>query len=442
MINLFVVFFVLKVATALDWGHAVYDVKGAFLHAPRRHPAAQIMKLTKRLTALWIELHPEDAQYVHTDGCLYVELLKALYGLKDSGAEWYHYLNDFLHLHGFITCDSDPCMYMKRLSDTDFAYVLTHVDDLFVVGLGATFQSFGRLLTDKFKDIATQLGDTFTYLGMSIRRDRPARAMTISQRPYIVTMLATFGMTDCISASSPNAPDLLTPDAEATAACDQTLYLSIVMSLMYLARISRPDVLFPVTYLATKSAKSTVGHLSQVKRILRYLKGTMNQALRFAGTALDLCLYADASHGLYADGKGHYGTIAVLGGDEVLKTSHRMKVVTLSSTESEIVALVDAATYLRWIVALLRELGVPVEAPVTLFQDNQSAIHMVQHGCTWKKTKHMVIRTHFARGLIEEGLLRLEYVPTDDMYADYLTKPYNGRQLIRYSVRAFAQLPQ
>jgi hypothetical protein len=124
----------------------------------------------------------------------------------------------------------------------------------------------------------------------------------------------------------------------------------------------------------------------------------------------------------------------VLGGDEVLKASHRMKVVTLSSTESEIVALVDAATYLRWIVALLRELA--------LFQDNQSAIHMVQHGCTWKKTKHMVIRTHFARGLIKEGLLRLEYVPTDDMYADYLTKPYNGRQLIRYSVRAFAQLPQ
>ena len=112
MINLFVVFFVLKVATALDWNHAVYDVKGAFLHATRRHPVRQIMKLTKQLTALWIEQHPEDAQYVHSDGCLYVEIIKALNGLKDSGAEWFHHLNEFLHAHGYGTCDSDTCMYV------------------------------------------------------------------------------------------------------------------------------------------------------------------------------------------------------------------------------------------------------------------------------------------------------------------------------------------
>ena len=87
MINIFVVFFVLKVMAALGLEHAVYDIKGAYLHVPRRHPRRQIMKLTSRLTALWIEIHPEHAQYVHEDGCLYVELLKALYGLKDSGAE-------------------------------------------------------------------------------------------------------------------------------------------------------------------------------------------------------------------------------------------------------------------------------------------------------------------------------------------------------------------
>jgi len=119
-----------------------------------------------------------------------------------------------------------------------------------------------------------------------------------------------------------------------------------------------------------------------------------------------------------------------------------MKVVTLSSTESEIVAAVHAATYLRWILRLLQELMVPVTAPVTLFQDNQSAMHMIQNGCTWRKTKHMVIRTHFARGLIEEGLLRLEYVPTDDMLADILTKPYAASQMVRYTVRAYTKLEQ
>ncbi len=442
MINLFVVFFVLKVAAALDWNHAVYDVNGAFLHAPRRHPVRQIMRLTPRLTALWVELHPEDAKFVHTDGCLYVIVLKALYGLKDSGAEWFHHLNNFLHSHGYETCDSDPCLYKKFVSATDFAYVLTHVDDLFLVGVGDTFASFGELLVDAFKNVASQLTDNFTYLGMAIRRNRPEHAMTICQRSYIVTMLANFGLTDCKPTSSPSDPDLLSPESDANEACDKTLFLSIVMSLMYLARISRPDILFPVTFLATKSSAPTTTHLSQVKRVLRFLKGTMHLALRFAGTALDIVLYADASHGLYADGKGHHGLIAVLGGDHVLKECHKMKVVTLSSTESEIVAAVHAATYLRWILRLLQELMVPVTAPVTLFQDNQSAMHMIQNGCTWRKTKHMVIRTHFARGLIEEGLLRLEYVPTDDMLADILTKPYAASQMVRYTVRAYTKLEQ
>jgi hypothetical protein len=103
MINLFVVFFVLKVAAALDWNHAVYDVNGAFLHAPRRHPVRQITRLTPRLTALWVELHPEDAKFVHTDGCLYEIVLKALYGLKDSGAEWFHHLTT-----SYILTDTRP----------------------------------------------------------------------------------------------------------------------------------------------------------------------------------------------------------------------------------------------------------------------------------------------------------------------------------------------
>jgi hypothetical protein len=180
MINIFVVFFVLKVMAALGLEHAVYDIKGAYLHVPRRHPRRQIMKLTPRLTALWIEIHPEHAQYVHEDGCLYVELLKALYGLKDSGAEWFHYLNEFLHRHGFISQQSDPCLYCKRVSATDFAYVLTHVDDLFLVGLGQTFLTFGRVLATSFPDVTTQLSDTFTYLGMGIVRDRANHAVLIS----------------------------------------------------------------------------------------------------------------------------------------------------------------------------------------------------------------------------------------------------------------------
>jgi hypothetical protein len=98
---------------------------------------------------------------------------------------------------------------------------------------------------------------------------------------------------------------------------------------------------------------------------------------------------------------------------------------------------VDAATYIRWLITLFRELFVFVELPITLFQDNQSTIRQITNGCTFKKSKHMVIKTHFARALITEGLLKLEYVPTDKMIADAYTKPYNAGRIIRYSIRVF-----
>ena len=128
-----------------------------------------------------------------------------------------------------------------------------------------------------------------------------------------------------------------------------------------------------------------------------------------------------------------------MGGTEVARTNHKMKSVTLSSTESEIVSIVDASTYIRYLIHLFQELGVPVETPVTVRQDNQSAIHMVKQGCTFKKSKHMVIKTHFARGLIEDFYMKLEYTPTEEMWADAYTKHYHGAQLVRYTVWIFCR---
>ena len=77
------------------------------------------MKLTARLTVLWVAKHPEDLKFVYKE-CLYV-LLKTLYGLKDSGHEWYDCLTAFLLSIGFTISESDPCMSIKWVSSTNFA---------------------------------------------------------------------------------------------------------------------------------------------------------------------------------------------------------------------------------------------------------------------------------------------------------------------------------
>ena len=437
MINMMIVFIVLKVMSACNWCHAIFDIKGAFLHAPRVHPVIQYMRLSKALTAQWIKRHPEHTHLVHTDGCLYVRLDKALYGLKDSGYAWFVHLDNYLHSIGFTTSSCDRCMYFIRKSPTNFVYVLTHVDDLFVVGLGECFTSFPDTLRKTFPDFSHQTSDTFTYLGMSVRRDRAKCKVTINQSAYITSMLDDYGLSNCTPVKTPCATDFLAPDDGTSDACDKSLYLSIIMSLMYLARMSRPDILFPVTYLATKSANPTAHNLLQAKRILRYVKGTISLSLTFTGSVIHLCLYADASHGIYPDGKGHYGVVMMMGSDEVVRICRRIKCVTLSSTESEIVALVDAATYIRWLVNLFNELGIEAELPVTVYQDNQSAIQMINNGPNFKRTKHMTIKTSFAKALIDDGFMKPEFIPSEDMTADPYTKPMGGTRLVRYNSRIY-----
>ena len=437
MINMFIVFIMLKVMSACNWCHAVFDIKGAFLHARRVHPTAQYMRLSRALTNQWLRRHPDHASFVHTDNCLYVRLDKALYGLKDSGYAWFVHLDEYLHSIGFVTSSSDRCMYIMRKSATNFVYVLTHVDDLLVVGLGECFTSFPDTLRKTFPDFTHQTSDTFTYLGMSVKRDRTNNAIMINQSAYIAAMVKEYGLSDCTPVRTPCASDFLDTNPDNTEECDKNYFLSIIMSLMYLARMTRPDILFPVTFLATKSAHPTIRNLAQAKRILRYVKGNMSLSLTLSGTSLNLCLYADASHGIYADGKGHYGVVMMMGGDEVFRICRRIKCVTLSSTESEIVALVDAATYIRWLIALYKELGLDIEVPVTLHQDNQSAIHIVTNGPTFKRTKHMTIKTHFAKGLIDEGLLKLQFTPSEEMNADNYSKNMNETRIVRYTARIF-----
>jgi hypothetical protein len=333
-------------------------------------------------------------------------------------------------------------MYIKWVCSTNFAYVLTHVDDLLVTGLGIAFTGFKDFLLNNFHDATTQLGHEFTYLGMAINRNPSEHSVTLNQRSYIHAMLKTFDMVDCTPAAAPSAADLLQGKPDNSPLCDKMYYLSIVMSLMYLARITRPDILFVVSYLATKSAKPTEADLTAVKRVLRYLKGTVNLALRFIGKTILVVIYADASRGVYPEGKGQYSTVVMVGADEVIRTTHKMKCITLSSTESEIVGALDAATYFRWLIRIFQEFRLPIELPIELRQDNLSAMHMIRNGLNFRRAKHMIIKGEFIKELEQNGIAKMLYTETGEMNADAYTKPYTGRQLAKYTGRFFIELEE
>jgi hypothetical protein len=185
----------------------------------------------------------------------------------------------------------------------------------------------------------------------------------------------------------------------------------------------------PVTYLATRSASPTVHDFSQLMRIVRYLAGTATVGLLFTSTDLIPRIYADASHNIHDDGRGQGGIAITLGSAPIFCRSFKIKSVTRSSSESELVALEDATTYVTWLHCLLHSMHINVTQPTIVYQDNQSTILIAQSGGNFKRTKHLICKESFIRERLENNDIVLKYLSTNQMPADILTKPTSKKVL-------------
>ena len=103
-------------------------------------------------------------------------------------------------------------------------------------------------------------------------------------------------------------------------------------------------------------------------------------------------------------------------------SAKRQEIISLSTTESEYIAATYAAKEALWLRALILQLFGVDSGPTTLFSDNQSAIALTKEHQYHARTKHIDVRFHFIRWIIEDGKIRLIYCPTEEMVADALTK--------------------
>jgi hypothetical protein len=218
---------------------------------------------------------------------------------------------------------------------------------------------------------------------------------------------------------------------------DRDKFITIVMTLLFVGRFTRPDILFSVTVLSTKLKVAFQSDMQEALRIVRYLKGTSNIGLIFtARAALVLKFFVDASHGLL-NGRGFGAFIAILGSAPIAFRCWMLKFVTLSSAESEICALTEAVTYILWLRALLKELNIEQTSATEVYQDNMSAIQMQidGHG-TFKRSKHLLVKASFCFQHIHDKSIVLTYLPTKEMICDMLSKVLNGPALRRNMIGA------
>ena len=199
-------------------------------------------------------------------------------------------------------------------------------------------------------------------------------------------------------------------------------YHEVVVSLMYATLGTRPDICFAVQTVSRFNSKPGLAHWEAVKRIFRYLKGTKELWLAYGGSKRELVGFVDADGSMGEDRRAISGYAFISNGGAVSWSAKRQEIISLSTTESEYIAATYTAKEALWLRQIILQLfGIDLTA-TTLFCDNQSAIALTKEHQYHARTKHIDVRFHFIRWIIEDGKLRLIYCPTKEMVADVLTK--------------------
>ncbi|KAL5740032.1 hypothetical protein ACOSQ2_029212 [Xanthoceras sorbifolium] len=402
---------VLKIVAAENLHLEQLDVKTAFLHGDLEE------EIYMRQPEGFKEAGKEN---------LVCRLKKSLYGLKQAPRQWYKKFDSFMSSSGFTRCQADHCCYIKRF-DNSFIILLLYVDDMLVAG--SDMQEIMNLKRELSKQFAMKdLGAAKQILGMRIKRDTKSGTLLLSQAEYIKKVLSRFNMQDAKPVSTPLgihfrlSKEQSPKTEEERTHMAKVPYASAIGSLMYAMVCTRPDIAQAVGAVSRYMNNPGKIHWEAVKWILRYLRGTTNKTLCFKGGDTTLTGYVDADLAGNVDiRKSTTGYVYTLGGTAVSWVSQLQKIVALSTTEAEYVAVTEASKEMVWLQSFLEELGKKQEDNV-LYCDSQSAIHLAKNPSFHSRTKHIQLRYHFIRSLLEDGILKLEKISGAQNPADMLTK--------------------
>jgi hypothetical protein len=273
----------------------------------------------------------------------------------------------------------------------------------------------------------TDLGPVSWLLGIQITRNREERTISLS---YINSILQRFNFTDTKPVAMPMDPNVQLSTAHCPtsiteiAAMKRVPYRETVGSPMWAAIATRPDIAYPTGVLSKFLDKPGPAHWEADKRVFRYLQGTKHWRLTYGAGKKGLEGFSDSDGMSEENRRAISGYAFLIDGGAISWSSKKQEIVSLSTTEAEYVVMTHAAKEAVWLSQLIAELFRPLEHPITLHGDNQSAIALAYSdmGQFHTRTKHIDIRYHFIRYVIDNGTIRLVYCPTQDMVADTLTK--------------------
>ena len=299
--------------------------------------------------------------------------------------------------------------------------LVVYVDDILI--LAKDEKLVGYIMDEmekRFGEVTKHKGEVLNYIGMTFDFSMK-RKVIIKMQGYVEDLMKYVSGRE---ASDParSCNSVLLNEKE------RKFFHTLVAKLLYLGKRVRPDILVAISFLCKRVQKPNEYDLEKVKRVTQYIRGTRDLGIVLEPSS-DVSVIASVgcSFAVHDDMRSHTGYTVGIGKGSVCSKSSSQNLNTKSSTEAELVGLSDSMGHLIWLRNFLKGQGYKNTGPATIGQDNRSTMQLVANGQpNSDTTRHISIRFFLIHDRIKEDEIRLEWIPTDKMVADILTKPLQG----------------
>jgi hypothetical protein len=412
---------ILGIATYMDYEIIQWDVKTAFINAPLKEKVYIQQPIGFE--------DPTKPDYI----CL---LQKALYGLKQAGREWEHYLRKLLELQDIYPLKTDQSIYTNK---DKTLILISYVDDIIVISnirskIDILYENLRKKI--EIKD----LGNIDEFLGIKIQRNRQNKAISFSQSHYIDKILNRYGFNKDYNKKGCPIPtgQKIEPLTDIAPIESVRAFQREIGAIMYLMTKTRPDLAYPIGYMARYMANPGPIHFKILIKVWQYLSSTRNLGLSLQSDPYNIECYVDSDWGGdIGTRRSTTGYIFTFRGAPLSWTSKLQKTTALSSCEAEYMALKDAVKEQQYIKAILNELRdfyiskFKIECR-NIYTDSNSAIELAKNPIYHARTKHVDIQYHYVRENVQNGNTNLIWTSTDTQLADGLTKAISNDKWNRF----------
>ena len=414
----------------------VLDVPGAFMQA--KIDELVHIRLTGAMVTLLLEIdHEMYKDYVVVEKgerVMYMELLKALYGtLRAAHLFWQKLSKQLIDEWGFTPNKYDDCVANKMINGQQMT-VVWHVDDLKVSHVDAMeVEKFVQQMEETFGQetpLTVSRGQVHDYLGMTLDFCTKGKVQ-ISMEHYIDMMLQDAPEEMKGTATTPAAPHLFkvnNKDPQLLGREKKKIFVHLVMQGLYLSQQGRPDIPTAIAFLCGRLRDPDEDDYKKLARMIQYLCGTKEMVLTLRASDEGIARWwIDASYAVHEDMKGHTGATLSLGKGAIYSGSWKQRLVSRSSTESELIGVYDVLPQVLWMKQFLEEQG-RLDTTTIVYQQNMSSILLERNGrsSSTKRTKHMHIRYFYVTEQVHNKTIHITHCPTEEMVADVFTKPLQG----------------